>query len=185
MAHPASFVSRADRAAGRSAALTLAAGLLLALAGAPAPARAAGVVTVNFLEPSRYADAGRRDRFDDAPTLAALAKHLEQLGTRRLPEGQTLAVDVLDVDLAGEFRPTSRGLDLRVLRGAADWPRLKLRYVLSENGKELDRGEDSLSDLDYLNSTLPGASSDTLAHEKRLLDDWFTRRFATPANASR
>lgn len=185
MAHTASFLSRADRPAGRWATLALVAGGLLALAGAPAPARAAGAVTVSFHEPALYADAGRRDRFDDAPTLAALAKHLEQLGARRLPDGQTLAVEVLDVDLAGEFRPTSRGMDLRVLRGAADWPRLKLRYVLSENGKELDRGEDSLSDLNYLSSSLPGASSDTLAHEKRLLDDWFTRRFAAPGNASR
>lgn len=181
-AGPASMPARALARRGGALAATVALGALLA--GAWPTAQAAGTVSVRFTDPARYTDAGRRDRFDRQPTLEALARHLEKLGARSLPDGQTLAVEVLDIDLAGEFRPTARGDDLRVLRGAADWPRLKLRYVLSEGARTLAQGEEVLSDLDYLGTPRATASGDTLAHEKRLLDDWFARRFGAAARAA-
>ena len=55
---------------------------------------------------------------------------------RRLPDGQTLTIAVLDLDLAGSLRPTPTG-ELRVLRGGADWPSMSLRYTLQADGRTL------------------------------------------------
>src|SRR5688500_12201202 len=96
---------------------------LLPLAGA---AQAAVIVT--FKEPDRFFDAGRWDRED---FLAEIERHLQELGTTHLPPGQTVKIEVLDVDLAGDDRFRRRfGAEIRVLKGGVDWPSMKLRYAV-------------------------------------------------------
>lgn len=158
------------------AALMLAAGAL-----AVAPAFAAGKVTVRWIEPDRFADAGRgidRDR-----TLASLEDYLASLG-RKLPDGQTLALEVTDVQLAGELDPFNRfHNEVRVLRGQADWPVISLRYTLSDGTRTLSSGEARVADLNYLNGTLRSQREGSLAYEKRMLDRWVTELVAV--NGSR
>ena len=122
---------------------------LLALALATLPATAHAVVEVAFVSPETYADAGSHPGDRAAPgTLQALARHLERLGADRLPPGRTLKVEVLDVDLAGRFEPwRAKAYDVRILRETT-LPRIALRYVLEEDGRELARGEEKLSDVD-------------------------------------
>ncbi|MBI5719826.1 MAG: DUF3016 domain-containing protein [Burkholderiales bacterium] len=153
----------------------LSAAVLVALAR---PAHAAGTVEVRFVEPERFTDAGRAP-FDRDRALESLAAHLRQLG-QRLPDGQRLRVDVLDVDLAGE-QVLRRGHDLRVLRGGADMPHIHLKWTLEQGGSALKSGEDRLTDLGYMTSrTTPAASVGDLPHEKRLLAQWFRARFEDP-----
>lgn len=137
------------------------------------PASSLAGVNVRFINSERYSDAGARDG-----TLAALRSHLQRLGERFLAPGQTLTVDILDVDLAGQYEPWRRNLaDVRILRDVTP-PRIKLRYVLTERGKRSRSGEDNLTDINYQMNPSARSSSDRLVYEKALLDDWFRRNFA-------
>lgn len=150
------------------------AGLLFVAAAATEPATER--VQVSFDHPEKFLDSGARSHRrpgPDEPPLSTLAEYLRELG-RRLPEGQTLSVTILDLDLAGEIKLTRMsGEELRVMRDGT-WPRIKLRYVLSQNGGVLREGQEELADMNYLQRG--GRSfSDPLRYEKRLLEEWFQR----------
>ncbi|MFO7640676.1 MAG: DUF3016 domain-containing protein [Candidatus Competibacteraceae bacterium] len=88
-------------------------GLLLAAISIPSTG---AEVTVRFVEPERYTDIGRFGR-DTERNLRVLQSHLEQQGARCLAEGETLTIEVLDVNLAGRNEWWRRaGYDLRVIR---------------------------------------------------------------------
>lgn len=154
----------------------------LVLAALAPPAHAAGRAEVRYVEPERFSDVGR-DAGDRERNLAALSAQFDRLAAR-LPDGQTLRVDVLDIDLAGERNPLLWN-DTRVLRGSADAPRATLRWSLLEGAATLRAGEDRLADLGYL-FTRPrsGAHADELPYEARMLERWFDERVAArPATA--
>ena len=155
--------------------------LCLALA---AGAAGAGTVNVSFVNAPSFEDAGTTS-WEEQANLKALAAHLQGLGQRLLPANQALKVEVLDVDLAGLVRPGRDGSSVRVLRGGADWPRIKLRYVLEADGKTLSQGEEWVSDMNYARS-VPSAyrDSQSLFYEKRMLDAWFKARFAEVKTAA-
>ena len=95
-----------------------------------------------------------------------------------MAEGQTLKIDVLDVDLAGEPHHGARAHDVRVLRGRADWPRIQLRYTLDAPDEVARSGEATIRDLAYLQHVAVGYSSDEpLRYERRMLDEWFRFQF--------
>ncbi len=151
---------------------------LVALTVAATAAQAAGSVSVQFVEPDRFADV-RDARHDASDNLRLLAGHIESAAGRHLADGDRLSVEVLDVDLAGEIRPSRQFLqDVRVLRGRADWPRIKLRYTLELAGQASRSGEQTISDMAYLQRVAGSHAGDALAHEKRMLDGWFQSRLA-------
>jgi hypothetical protein len=158
---------------------TLAAGVT---AAAAFPAHAASAVAVNFVQPEFFADAGRVG-VDRERTMRRLTEELQQLGTR-LPEGQALTVDVLDVDLAGHLEPGRSGTELRILRGRADWPRIHLRYTLVADGQTLRSGDEWLADMTYLDQSGRLPQTQDLAHERRMLADWFNKSIVGPAQAT-
>jgi len=150
--------------------------LALALLTAALPPAAAGTVEVNWLQPERYSDAGRTDG-ERERTMKSLGDAFAQLG-RLLPDGQTLKLEVLDVDLAGEIEPHPRQ-DMRIVRGGADWPRMTLRYTLQEGSRTLKSGEARLADMNYLFDTLPVRLRDgELPYEKRMIQHWFGQNLA-------
>jgi hypothetical protein len=155
--------------------LMIHAAVLIALAGLATANAAAGQVVVEFVEPARFSDAGFGE-VETGRTVDALTRHLQGFASR-LPEGQSLRVEVLDVDLAGWVAPGSRR-DVRVLRGGADAPSIRLRYALTSEGRTLLAGEDRLTDLGYLSSSALKQTPGEYGHELRLLDDWFKERFA-------
>jgi hypothetical protein len=156
-----------------------AAALSCGLAAGTLSAHAAGTVLVNFHESDKFSDIGRgvgeRER-----NLEILEQHFKRLG-RKLPDAQTLTIEVLDVDLAGEVWPTRRFGDLRILRGTADWPRMTLRWQLAADGKMLRKGEERVADMAYLTRIPRPGDSEALAPDLRMVDDWFARRFGKDA----
>ncbi len=149
--------------------------LSVALAAVSSSVLAAGSAQVTYVQPEKFTDAGfgsiERER-----TLQALTQHFEALG-RRLPDGQTLRVEVLDVDLAGEVWP--RGArDVRVLRGGADWPHMTLRYTVLDGTRTVKAGEARLADMSYLFSPQRTQQYGDLPYEKRMLDSWFKEEIA-------
>lgn len=141
----------------------------------------AGTVDVRFIDPARFSDLATNPA-DEAENLSMLSRHLQNLGAQ-LPANQVLHIDVLDVDLAGEWRVTPRGR-IRVTGNRHDAPKFLLRYSLESGGQMLRTGEDRITDLDYANrfSTL-SSSSTPLYYEKRLLSEWFGRNFGSQTQA--
>jgi hypothetical protein len=140
-------------------------------------AHAAGSVQVSYVQPEKFADVGRTPTDVDG-NLQQLTRHFEDLAARHLVDGQTLKLEVLDVDLAGELHPWRRSAEeIRVLKGRADWPRIKLRYTLESAGQSTRHGQAQLRDLTYLQR--PGGYGDRVAlkYEYRMLDEWFRTEF--------
>lgn len=154
---------------------------LATLALHAAPARAAGPVEVTYTAPEQFTDAGR-DVIERERNLAALTQHLQALG-KRLPDGQALRVEVLDVDLAGEVRPASIH-ELRVMRGGVDWPRITVHYTLLEGSRTVAEGRERISDNNYLLTRGLAMDHGALPYERRMLEHWFRERFE-PAAAGR
>lgn len=137
-------------------------------------------VAVTFTKADQYVDLPfmLSDRED---VLKTLKQHFEKLGAK-LPAGQDLNVEVLDVDLAGRLEPFKMGAgsELRVLRGGADWPMIELRYRIETAGKTLKAGEARVTDLNYLRHLNRYSTSESLRYEKAMLDDWFTKDILPP-----
>lgn len=146
-------------------------------AAEPEEASARGTAEVVFVQPERYLDAG------DGPAevranLAVLQRTLQELGQKWLQPGQSLRIEVEQVDLAGRVEPALRfPQPLRVLRGGADWPRIDFRYTLSTaaTGAQ-ESGTAALSDKAYLLHPIAN-TGDPLPYERRMLAQWFRHRF--------
>jgi len=102
---------------------------MLLVAAMPAGA----AVTVSF-GPGPYSDIGPPGA-ESEKVKDELARHLQALGARYLAQQDNLRIEVLDVDLAGELQMTRSGRDIRIARGQADFPRIKLRYTLEAGAK--------------------------------------------------
>ena len=147
------------------------AGLFLLSAGG-----ASAGVTVAFSHPENYQDLPFAPT-DREQVLKDLGEHFAWLG-KDLPPGQDLKVEVMDLDMAGRIHPNFRGRsDIRILRGGADWPHMVLRYRLESNGQVIAGGEDQLSDMNYMDRINRYSDGDTLRYEKRMIDDWFKKKF--------
>ena len=134
----------------------------------------AGVV-VHFADLQQYSSSDFGSATPQA-TLSELAGHLQKLGARWLKPNQTLRIDILRVDLAGMIEPFGTQ-HVRVMRDATP-PRIRLRYVLTQGARILQRDEETVSDINYLMNASRAASGGHLSYEKEMLADWFRRRFA-------
>jgi hypothetical protein len=154
---------------------------LAALAATALPAAAAGQVEVTFVDPDSYTDIGlagyQRER-----SLKILDTYLRSLG-RGLPDGQTLKIEVIDVDLAGNLEPFGIHpyLETRVQRDRSDWPRLNLDYTLSADGQATKTGSVRLTDISYLYA-LRGSNraAEEMLYEKSMIKRWFDATFVAP-----
>jgi hypothetical protein len=142
--------------------------LLLALClAASGPALAA--VTVTHADPNRFTDIEDKNS-EPERTMREFKAHLESLGKRYAPD-KNVAIEVLDIDRAG--RPRLRH-DVRVMTGKSDFPCIDLASALDGGTMKRER----VCDLDYLRTLPPPYNSgEALVFEKRMLDDWFRRRF--------
>ena len=156
---------------------TLLLATLLSLVPAAMRAQPGNTVEVVFSpQGGRFFDAGDSQR-EIERTQAALSSHFQTLAQRWLAPGTKLRIEVTEIDLAGEVPPTSIQR-VRVLKGAADWPRITLRYELVSADGKVERAEASVSDMNYTMKQSNVYAGEALAYEKRMLDDWFRSRFA-------
>ena len=146
------------------------AGLLAVCLAAAVGASAAATVT--YVNPEKMTDVPRFA--SDRESMEMIFRdHLNGLAAK-LPEGQQLKVEFIDIDLAGDVFPRVPLRDVRVLKGQADWPRMHLRYSVEQDGKVLRSGERELADPNYLMQTRM-YTQDLYGHEKQMLDDWFRK----------
>jgi hypothetical protein len=148
----------------------------LAVAGACllSAASALAGVTVTYVQPENYVDMPF-EPWEREDVLKSLTEHFQKLG-RQLPPDQNLTLEVLDIDMAGHIYPGVRsGRDIRIVRGGADWPRMRLRYTLEDHGRVVASGEAILSDMMYSQRLSRYSDGDQLRYEKRMIDDWFDK----------
>jgi Protein of unknown function (DUF3016) len=145
-------------------------GLLAAMLSA-VPALAATNVT--FIKPTEFTDIGFYSQ-ESSTAMNVLEQHFKTLSEQYLAPNQSLKIEVLDVDLAGRVEYASRRFrDKRVLRGGADWPRMRFHYVLETDGKVVTDSEADISDMAYLNHISTRYTNGAYPHEMRMLEDWF------------
>jgi hypothetical protein len=102
---------------------------------------------------------------------------MKRLGDRYIAPNDTLRIEVLDIDLAGWARMGGRAPnEVRVVRGKADWPSMKVRYTL-ESGGSTSTKETTISDPTYLDHGMRINSSEPYYYEKKMLDAWFRSTF--------
>jgi Protein of unknown function (DUF3016) len=148
------------------------------LAGSAVTAAKAETI-VTFVHPERFTDAspdGIRPADDRTPALQAMRREFERLG-QRLPPGQVLRIEVLDVDLAGIFEPWRLQAPTTRFVNSATWPRVRLRYVLERPGQPPLQGEEDVKDMSYLRHSTSVLSVGPLRYEEAMLYDWFNQRF--------
>ncbi|TFW16113.1 DUF3016 domain-containing protein [Duganella callida] len=131
-------------------------------------------VIVTYTKPDDYTDVSR-SVIERERTLKAFSDYFATLD-KKLPAGQTLKIEVLDIDLAGrEYPRRFSGEDIRIMNGGADWPHMHLKYTLEQDGKVIRSGDQQLSNMNYQNRTMGYFDSDPLRYEKQMLDDWFKK----------
>jgi hypothetical protein len=159
--------------------------VLAALAALPVSAWAASA-SVTFVNPEKFTDIARyADEPEAAHTRTEIERFIKQLAARRLPAEQALQVEVLDVNRAGMLEPWRfRAYDVRVMRSAT-WPSMKLRYRLVLGDQVLASGEETISDMNYLQRPDPYPTEDPLRYEKRMLSEWFQNRLVEHKAAAR
>jgi hypothetical protein len=137
-----------------------------------APAHA--TVTVAFAsDPDRYTDI----RNHGLSMAGEIKAYILRLGARYVPPNQHVKITILDIDLAG-MDETFRNPSLPRIMRESTWPRIRLRYELTQNRRVISSGEELVSDQMYLGRLGTASSSDPLRYEKNMLDDWFRKKFA-------
>ncbi len=143
------------------------------------PARAG--VLVNFINPENYHDFDTEAPAVRSAMLNELRQTLVELGATYLKPGQTLKIDVLDIDRAGFADPRPMRGDLRIITNATPPPRFRVQYTLQQNGKVLARAQETISDINYLQNSDARFATGWLVYEKATLRDWFASRFGAPS----
>ncbi|WP_077035453.1 DUF3016 domain-containing protein [Pelomonas sp. KK5] len=150
---------------------------MIALALSLAGGWASATVEVRFVNPEQFSDIKDANFRRQDDYLEGLQQHFQKMGEKMLP-GKDLKIEITDVDLAGRIEPRRHGIDMiRILRDMADSPMIQLRYVVSQNGTELKRGEARLWDGAYLTGINRYSDGDPLRYDKRMIDKWFLSEF--------
>lgn len=139
---------------------------------AAASGLASAAATVTYADLDKMTDVPRF-RVDRESMVYQLNEHFNHLA-EKLPAGQELKVEVLDIDLAGDVFPRVPVQDIRVMKGRADWPRIELRYTIEQNGQVVKSGGGTVADMNYLMG-YNSYRNEIYSHEKQMLDDWFKK----------
>lgn len=169
--------------------------LLAACAGTPlrdvtdpdAPRSLPGTsqVAVSWDDPAGFSDLRRSsNRWESrrGDWVRDLAAYLQQSVARALPPGERAEITITDIRRAGEYEPWHGPQmdDVRIMRDIY-WEQITLQLRRTDaTGRELDGGERVLRDPAYLTSGVRSPrGNEALYYEKRLVDDWVRREFAT------
>lgn len=151
--------------------------IALAVAGLLLAGAAHAGVTVNFVHADGFSDLPHAPR-QRQQALDDFAAHFRQLGEGLRPD-QELVIDVLDIDVAGRMEPNRAGGDeIRVVHGGAEWPRMQLRYTLTEHGRTLASGEARLADQNFATRVNNYPSDARWPYEMQMIDDWWRKTIA-------
>lgn len=140
----------------------------------------AGTSEVTWQNPEKFRDVKAGENQSKAKyrerVFYNLEKHFAKM-SEKLPEGQTLKVNVTDLDLAGDVN--AGGIErIRVIKDLY-FPRIKFDYQLTDGtGSELKSGGINLKDMNFMMGSNLKYRSKAFGYEKKMLDEWFAETFA-------
>ncbi|MGO4222330.1 DUF3016 domain-containing protein [Lysobacter sp. TAF61] len=144
-----------------------------------------GPVNVRWEDPSTFSDirySGNRYEAKRGNWVEQLAEHLRESAEKRLPPGERLDVDIVDIRRAGMYEGW-HGPDLddtRIIRDIYP-PRMTLTFRRTgADGQVLAEGERKLSDSGFMMGASPVQANDYLRFEKSMIDRWLQREIGSP-----
>ncbi len=157
-----------------------AAAALLAL-GQPLRSAAADQprATVTFENPEKFTDVKDSQTGTDKGRdhyLNELRKLVVEEADRLLPAGRKLSMNFTDIDLAGDYLPSMpANRDIRVMKDIYI-PRMKFSYTITDDsGAVVKEGQETLSDMNYLNTMRLIGRGEELFYDKEMLRDWLRK----------
>ncbi|MCZ6674017.1 MAG: DUF3016 domain-containing protein [Verrucomicrobia bacterium] len=136
-------------------------------------------VEVVFENPEEYRDIDYGDHQTKRGIkihLPRLEQHILKLGKRYLKDGQTLTMNVTDIDLAGDYEPwrSPDFDDIRIVKSIYP-PRISFSYEFKDSeGNILKSGEEKLVDLAF-DFRVRISSYDDLFYDKEMITDWMRK----------
>ena len=104
-----------------------------------------------------------------------VGEHFTELAAK-LPDEQTLKIEITDVDLAGQVRIGSTN-DTRIVKNGYP-PRINFSYqLLDDNETVIKKEEIVLRDLSFMTGQPLKYRHTPFGYEKKMLDDWFKGTF--------
>jgi len=136
--------------------------------------------SVSWDEPRSFSDMTNDFTSFDRQTFNLFSNEMEKevqsLAKEYLSDDQSLEIEFVDVDLAGEPEPWQISTGMEATRIVRDIypPRLKFHYAVKDReGSIITEGMAQVTDLAYLSdSRAMTHSNDAFYYEKELLSDW-------------
>ena len=131
--------------------------------------------SVTWLKPENYRDvrtpAGSQKRYQEQ-VFQILSEQFSDMARIYLNSGQTLSVEVIDLNLAGETRFSSNtGQQFRILTSLTP-PSISFSYQIRQDEMVIKSDAVRLTDLNYQASVFGINRDRVLVYEKQLIRDW-------------
>lgn len=144
-----------------------------------------GIVKVEWQDPASYRDIKSsnelQSRFENR-FFETITKNINKKAEKTLKPNQKLVMQVSDVDLAGDMRPTfgvTTG-DLRVVKELYP-PRMTFTYQILEGEQVIMAGDEKLTDMGFM-QRLNRVNERPFQAETTMIDNWLTRTVAPQLN---
>ncbi|WP_434931137.1 DUF3016 domain-containing protein [Shewanella sp. HL-SH5] len=150
------------------------------------PITETGIVKVEWLEPDNYNDIKAsnelQSRFENR-FFETITKNINKQAEKTLKPNQKLEMQVSNVDLAGDMRPTFGATtgDLRVVKELYP-PKMTFTYQILEDNKVIISGDEKLTDMSFL-SRISRINERPFSAETTMLNDWLKRTVAPQLEA--
>ncbi|WP_434939227.1 DUF3016 domain-containing protein [Shewanella sp. HL-SH8] len=150
------------------------------------PITETGIVKVEWLEPDNYNDIKAsnelQSRFENR-FFETMTKNINKQAEKTLKPNQKLEMQVSNVDLAGDMRPTFGATtgDLRVVKELYP-PKMTFTYQILEDNKVIISGDEKLTDMSFL-SRISRINERPFSAETTMLNDWLKRTVAPQLEA--
>ena len=133
-------------------------------------------VKINWHEPDNFRDVrspdGGQKRYREN-VFRQLDKHFQKTAKKYLPEGFVLNVKVTELDLAGDTRFYTGGINNYRVLNDVHWPRIEFEYELYEGNELVNKEAVKLKDMSYLHRIGLRSQSESFHYDKRLITEWF------------
>ena len=144
----------------------------------PNPITEAGVVKIEWQSPKDFRDiktsTERQSRFETR-LFNTLTKNINKQAEKSLKPGQTLHMQVTNLDLAGDMRPTFGATpgDLRIVKDLYP-PRATFSYTVNEGDKVILAGDEKITDMSFMYNS-HRLNDRPFQYETTLFNDWLKK----------
>jgi len=143
------------------------------------PPSSAAKSEIKWNNPEKYRDikAGDENRKAfKARVYKTFEKHFAKLA-EKLPENQTLKIEINDIDLAGDVNIGGGINRIRIITDLY-FPRMKFSYnLLNADNTSAKAGEINLKDMSFMLGSNLRYRNDSFGYDKKMIAEWFKDTF--------